>query len=39
MPFFLQFYNCQPFVWLIGALVVGSVFGLIKLIYRGGESK
>lgn len=33
--FMFSFVNCQPFVYLIGALVVASIFGLISKIWRG----
>lgn len=34
--FIFSFVNCKPFMYLIGSLVVASVFGLISRIYRGG---
>lgn len=33
--FIFSFVNVQPFVFLIGSLVVSSVFGLIKKIIFG----
>lgn len=39
MPFFFTFVNCQPFMYLIGSLVVASVFGLISKLYYGGAKK
>ena len=33
--FIFSFVNCQAFVFLLGSLVVASVFGLIKKIIYG----